>query len=256
VIFEASGLFSVRQGQAFLEKAWPFLLRRKEMKHWPLMVVIFYALCIALLAFILCAVAFAPLPGMQKEVKAEQQDNPRFAVLAWWPYWASFVLLILAQAAFLFLPIKIVRQRPTTKRAVLFPALASGLAMALLFAGFAWAISETIAQDALDKKVGMAVVITLLVAWSFWASIFYRWAKKLTPLNFMEKQCRYLFRGSILELLVAVPTHVVARVRDYCCAGFGTFFGIVFGVAVMLFSLGPGVFFLYAERWKKLKRQA
>jgi hypothetical protein len=49
-----------------------------------------------------------------------------------------------------------------------------------------------------------------------------------------------------------VPTHIVARARDYCCAGFYTFLGIAFGVAVMLFSFGPGVFFLFAARWKRL----
>lgn len=68
-------------------------------------------------------------------------------------------------------------------------------------------------------------------------------------------QCRLWLKGSILELLVAVPTHVVARHRDYCCAGFLTFCGIVFGAAVMLLSSGPGVFFLFVERWKRLHPQ-
>ena len=75
------------------------------------------------------------------------------------------------------------------------------------------------------------------------------------PMDVVTRQCRYLLKGSILELLVAVPTHIVARARDYCCAGFWTFFGIAFGVSVMLFSFGPGVFFLFAARWKRLHPQ-
>jgi hypothetical protein len=61
-----------------------------------------------------------------------------------------------------------------------------------------------------------------------------------------------MLRGSILELLVAVPTHIVARSRDYCCAGFMTFIGLSLGISVMLFSYGPAVFFLYVDRWRRL----
>ena len=71
-------------------------------------------------------------------------------------------------------------------------------------------------------------------------------------MDVVTRQCRLLFRGSVLELFVAVPTHVVARVRDYCCAGTWTFIGIATGLAVMLFAFGPAVFFLFVARWKRL----
>jgi hypothetical protein len=58
--------------------------------------------------------------------------------------------------------------------------------------------------------------------------------------------------GSVAELLVAVPCHVYARDKDYCCAGFSTFAGLATGLAVMLFAFGPGVFFLFAARVKRL----
>jgi hypothetical protein len=63
---------------------------------------------------------------------------------------------------------------------------------------------------------------------------------------------RMMYRSSILGLLVAVPAHVVARRRDDCCGGLGTIWGIASGLAVMLFSFGPGVFFLFSERWSRL----
>jgi hypothetical protein len=72
------------------------------------------------------------------------------------------------------------------------------------------------------------------------------------PADMVSRQCRALLKGSILELLIAVPTHVVARYRDYCCAGFLTFIGLTMGVSVMLFAYGPAVFFLFVERWKRL----
>jgi hypothetical protein len=60
-----------------------------------------------------------------------------------------------------------------------------------------------------------------------------------------------MLRGSILELLIAVPTHIAVRHRNDCCAGFGTFVGLTLGISVMLFSFGPAVFFLYADRWRR-----
>jgi hypothetical protein len=70
----------------------------------------------------------------------------------------------------------------------------------------------------------------------------------------ISRQCRHLLKGSVLELLIAVPTHVVARSRDYCCAGYSTFIGITLGLAVLLLSYGPGVFFLFVERWHRLHK--
>jgi hypothetical protein len=83
--------------------------------------------------------------------------------------------------------------------------------------------------------------------------VFYRSSRTVPATDVITQQCRYLLKGSILELLIAIPTHIVARARDYCCAGFYTFIGIAFGISVMIFSFGPGLFFLFAARWKRLQ---
>jgi hypothetical protein len=88
-----------------------------------------------------------------------------------------------------------------------------------------------------------------------WVFVFWRLSRKSQPESVVFRQCRYLLDGSILELLIAVPTHIVARSRNYCCAGFMTFLGIALGVSVMLFSFGPAVFFLYVDRWRRLHPQ-
>lgn len=82
--------------------------------------------------------------------------------------------------------------------------------------------------------------------------MFYRSSRTSMAADVVSRQCRLMLRGSILELLVAVPTHIVARSRDYCCAGCMTFIGLTLGISVMLFSFGPAVFFLYVERWRRL----
>jgi hypothetical protein len=91
-----------------------------------------------------------------------------------------------------------------------------------------------------------------VAAWCGWALIFFRLSRTTEPQDFVSRLCKSLLKGSILELLIAVPTHIVARYRDYCCAGFMTFIGLTLGISVMLFSFGPGVFFLFVARWRRL----
>ena len=73
------------------------------------------------------------------------------------------------------------------------------------------------------------------------------------PGRLMDRLTRWLLRGSILELLVAVPSHVVSRSRGDCCAPMGTFWGIVTGLSVMLLAFGPGVYFLFVARMTRLR---
>jgi hypothetical protein len=41
--------------------------------------------------------------------------------------------------------------------------------------------------------------------------------------------------------------------QGHCCAPAGTFWGIATGISVMLLCFGPGVYFLFVERFQKLK---
>ena len=86
-----------------------------------------------------------------------------------------------------------------------------------------------------------------------WAFIFRWFAKTDDEISLVKRGTRWLLRGSILELLVAVPSHVIVRRRDDCCAPAGTFWGIATGISLMLLCFGPGVFFLFVERCRKLK---
>ena len=215
------------------------------MKKWALVVLLLYGLIILIFTLPVCILAFLNIFS-KNHTNAKEFIN----VFTYWPYWAGFALFLAAQAALLDIHVNIAEQRPTTKRTVVPVILLSSLMMTLLVIGMILAIYETITKSP-DTKYWL-VLFPLPISWIIWGFVFYKWNKKLDPQSFLGKIRQTLFRGSILELLVAVPTHILARCRDYCCAGLNTFLGIVFGLSVMLCSFGPGVFFLFVERWKRL----
>ena len=215
------------------------------MKRWAVWVVVLYLLILVVLTLPVIFVAFYPLTAW----------TVVFAPFAEWMYWAGLLVFLAAQWVMLRVPVQLSLERTRAQRSVLSTILASGLMIGVLGAGAALSIIEFIRKDRADSVSPMIPCGILLVLWAVWTAVFYRTSRNEAAMDVVTKQCRHLLKGSILELLVAVPTHIVARARDYCCAGFYTFLGIAFGIGVMLFSFGPGVFFLFAARWKRLHPQ-
>lgn len=216
------------------------------MKKWAVVVVLLYGASLVILTLPVLISSFWD-PGAGSEQSFQK-------VYAQWPYWLGVAVFLSAQAALLIIPVRKSENRPASKRTIWLPVITSAFLIALLSGGVMMAVSETIrGKEFANENIWLWIFLFVLsVTWVVWGALFYRWSRKLEPGSFIEKICRWLFCGSILELLVAIPTHIVVRSRNYCCAGFGTFFGITFGIAIMLLSFGPGVFFLFVERWKKL----
>jgi hypothetical protein len=215
------------------------------MKRWAVLVVFLYFLLLVALTAPLFLVAFSP--------GANAHDVR--VIFSEWVYWAGLGVMLVAQAVMLIVPVEFSLRRPTTRRSILWPILASGLMVGVLGAGATISIDEFIRKERAASLDTALPWVAMLVLWAVWSITFFRTGRGAAAMDVVTRQCRYLLKGSILELLVAVPTHIVARGRDYCCAGVLTFLGIAFGVAVMLFSFGPGVFFLFAARWKRLHPQ-
>jgi hypothetical protein len=217
------------------------------MKRWAVLVVFVYFLILVALTSPMLLAAFYP------QMKARDS----LEVFSEWMYWAGLGVMIVGQAAMLLIPVDLAMQRPTTRRSVLWPLLASGLMVGVLGAGAGASILEFIRRDKALDLVGKGVPLLAVIVpvWAVWSIVFYRTGRGAAAMDVITRQCRYLLRGSVLELLVAIPTHIVARARHYCCAGLLTFLGIAFGVSVMLFSFGPSVFFLFVQRWKRLQPQ-
>jgi hypothetical protein len=184
----------------------------------------------------------------------EHQLPDLFEVFRRTEYWVWLLLMGLAQIALLTVPVRVASRRPTSRRTVLLPILAGGLMAAGLAVGAAASIYELVTRlegppDVFVMGVLPAIALTTWIGWSI---VFARLSRRQPATDVVTRQCRVLLRGSILEFLIAVPTHIVARYRDYCCAGFMTFLGITMGTAVMLYAFGPAVFFLFVGRWRQL----
>jgi hypothetical protein len=217
------------------------------MKRWALLVVVIYGAMLLLLAWPLVLAAFLPdLRGLGTATKE---------IGLFWPLWAWCGIWMLAQAALLVVPVRIAGGRPVRRRHVFWTILATLFATGMMIAAMALGAQEFIAytpamRDAPPGQVTTvyAMLGTVGVVWLAWSILFAFFGGKRQP-GLMPRVMRFLLAGSILELLVAVPTHAIARWRGYCCAGWLTFWGLATGVSVLLLAFGPGVLMLFVRRF-------
>ncbi len=222
------------------------------MKRWAWVVAGLYLLILVALTVPVTALAFfsTKVDGGQPKL------GDIVLIYSNWPYWLWVGVMVLSQAALLSVPVRVASRRPMAHRSLWLTVGAAGLMMGALAVGAIYSVYEFIFREKGPANwLGWLALAAGLVIWCAWTVLFFRSSRDGDPTDAVSRQCRLLLKGSILELLIAVPTHIVARSRDYCCAGFMTFLGLTMGISVMLFSFGPAVFFLYADRWKRLHPQ-
>jgi hypothetical protein len=159
----------------------------------------------------------------------------------------TVAVLVLCGASLIAVPVRAARRRPMRRRALWIPVLASGILAGGLVTGAGFALLEYARADTL-----WPAAIAGGCVWAMWAVVFGLLALRRGPQRVINTLHRWLIAGSVLELLVAVPTHVIVRRRDECCAGIATGIGICIGIAVMLAAFGPSVALLYYRRWKQI----
>lgn len=245
-----------------------------QMKRWAILTVLIYVAALLLLTFPVVYVAFAG-----KNFSVQQAADVYFS----WIYWIWLAVLAAGQALLLLVPIDISERRLPSRRKLKVPVIVSAFFLGNLFlAGIlsvlcvifkdnglvifdvedliTWianALSRNPAQplEYHPSSIGLFIglLFPVIICWIIWAIIFRRATRADAPDALIKRLTRWLLRGSILELLIVVPSHVIVRRRDDCCAPLGTFWGIATGISVMLLCFGPGVFFLFAERFQRLK---
>lgn len=92
--------------------------------------------------------------------------------------------------------------------------------------------------------------------WAFWGVVFCRAWSPDDPLSSTRRMADWLLRGSILEVVVAIPSHIISRNRDECCAPVFGLVGIVTGLSVALMAFGPALFLLFVRRMRSKRAAA
>jgi hypothetical protein len=170
-----------------------------------------------------------------------------------WGTWICAGIVILGQILLLWLRADTTQKRLKPRTHILVSAVTTALFVAILTADIVFAIGVSVRGDRfLDFFPDSAAISTLVVfgiPWLIWAVLFYRfWRDSSDPVT---RAVTWLLRGSVLELLIAVPAHVIVRRRHDCSAPVATSFGITTGIAIMLISFGPSVLLLYKKRVDK-----
>ncbi|MCE5326102.1 MAG: hypothetical protein LLG01_06770 [Planctomycetaceae bacterium] len=216
------------------------------MKRWAALVVGLYAL--VMLALVL------PVLMLSWGVRLDEVARLFAREPGPWVVVGIYVLLFGGcQLLLLLVPVRATGGRPVPRRRLIVPAITVALLAALLLGSGVFAVGLAIFGEHDEALFFIGAALALLVAgWAFWSYIFYIKARDREPVAAVNRMARWLLAGSILELLVAVPTHIVVRCRHDCCAPIGTFWGITCGLAVALLSFGPALFLLFADRARRI----
>ncbi|MEI9963061.1 MAG: hypothetical protein WDM76_18690 [Limisphaerales bacterium] len=233
------------------------------MKRWAVLTVLLYAFALLLLT--------VPIIYITGGWSAHDVKLPAaLEIFKLWGYWLWLAILVAGQALLLLLPINLERRLPA-RRPLKIPVIVTAFFLGnLLLAGLVSILCAVFKEDGLlpfaylspslsnplnpnGLEFTTGTIITFVTFWLVWAIIFRNFAKVGEPTSLLKRITRWLLTGSILELLIAVPSHVIVRRRDDCCAPAGTFWGIATGISIMLLCFGPGVFFLFVERFQRLK---
>ena len=182
--------------------------------------------------YLLLLLGLIILPLIESWVDQSGTDNMMFLGIC-------VVLLILCRASLMMVPVRAAANRPTTRRSIWIPILGSGLLIATLFMFAGSALSEYA-----DEKISQvpAVVVGAICVWLMWLGVFIPMTFAIDPTSIGMKLHRLIFAGSLLELLIAVPCHIVVRRRPDCCAGVVTAMAICVGVLVMFITWAQAFF--------------
>jgi hypothetical protein len=227
------------------------------MKQWAVFTVLLYSLLVVLFFFPV-VIELTSLLAMEVFRGDESGDidmaGDIIEIYKAWQFWIWCGIILLIQASLLLVPVKVPEEAATPKRHIRVTVITIALLFSILLLGFVCSIAFAIFGDnVLVDPFFLLLFSFIIIAWIFWSYVFFRYAKKMQPVLFARKGIGWLIKGSVLELLVAVPSHIIVRRRDDCCAPGFTSLGIAAGVVIMFLAFGPGLYFLFKARFERMR---
>jgi hypothetical protein len=214
------------------------------MKKWGIVVTCFYFFVVACLL----------IPGSLTLLKYRPESLMEWlGIYHDWLVWIWIGILVSGEALLLFLSVDASQKRLKPRQHLLASVAIVALMAALLtFAGFLSFLAAAVGDKLFGEPFGpyldsrLKLIAWVLGLWGVWGVVFWLGLKSNLPKP--AQLAQGLLKGSVLELLIAVPTHAISRHRDDCSAPVATSFGIATGLAIMLLCFGPGVLLLYRKR--------
>lgn len=163
--------------------------------------------------------------------------------------WMLVAAVVSGQVILLFLSVDTSFKRSRPRAHVAFTCIVASMFFALLAFAAIYSLAVAVPNDSfLDKlPTDMAPAMGFgAILWLLWGVFFYIYVRNSSAV--VTRAISWLLRGSVLELLIAVPCHVIVRRRGDCSAPILTSYGIVTGISLMLLSFGPSVLLLYKKR--------
>ena len=202
------------------------------------------------LAYLVIVVAILiPAASLLAEVPASQEVflNGLRETLSIWGVWFFIGVLVGSQALLLFLSVDTSQKRLKPRSHVAISATVAGILIALLFASVVLSLGLALGGEKFWDGWKDADILKFWGGfWVLWGAIFFAYLRNSSePLT---RAVSWLITGSVLELLIVVPCHIIVRRRHDCSAPAVTSFGIVTGIAIMLLAFGPSVMFLYKKQ--------
>ena len=215
------------------------------MRKWGIVISVFYAMIV--LGILLPAAG--PMAGWNA---AFSQDFKQSLgdLYSTWQVWIPIAAALAGQAILLFLSVDTSFRKLKPRAHIAVSVAISSLLVAMLAVAIFYCVDAALRGDNfgesyhLDTAAGMFGLWGAL--WVLWGIVFYLYFRNASQVT--ERVVSWLLKGSVLELLIAVPCHVIVRRRHDCSAPVVTSFGIVTGIAVMLLCFGPSVLFLFKKR--------
>jgi hypothetical protein len=211
------------------------------MRKWGIVISAFYALIV--LGLLVPAAVLLVNPsnwwagGFREGILATYRE---------WPIWVPIIIVLGGQTLLLFLSVDTSQKRLKPRAHILVSCAVGAILTALLTFAVIGSIGVAVRGDKFGEGTFANPFLFLGVAWVFWGVVFYFFLRDSSAV--VTRVISWLLKGSVLELLIAVPCHVIVRRRHECSAPAVTSFGIVAGIAIMLLSFGPSVLFLYKKR--------
>jgi hypothetical protein len=226
------------------------------MRKWGIVISVFYALILLGLivpfAVLLSGRDFPTWGKFFGTVLATYQD---------WLFWILAGAILVSQALLLFLSVDTSQKRLKPRTHILVSIALGALLTAMLTTGAICSLGVAVRGDKfidflddLSKRLfdndqyfaSFWILMFWGTLWLVWAILFYFYLRNSSAA--VTRLISWLLKGSVLELLIVVPCHVIVRRRHDCSAPTVTSFGIATGIAIMLLAFGPSVLFLYKKR--------